>query len=130
MGAMNCLLDTCVFLWFALEPARLSKRAVEAINTAPKRFFSSAGLMEIAIKHSAGKLPLPENPRAWAASRLAFFQVDLLPLDSEVIFLSGELPRVHSDPFDRLIAAESIYHRVPVVTPDEPFSALGAQRVW
>ena len=130
MGAMNCLLDTCVFLWLAFEPARLSKRAVEAINTAPKRFFSSAGLMEIAIKHSAGKLPLPENPRAWAASRLAFFQVDLLPLDSEVIFLSGELPRVHSDPFDRLIAAESIYHRVPVVTPDEPFSALRAQRVW
>ena len=130
MGGMNCLLDTCVFLWLALEPTRLSKRAVEAINNAPKRFFSSAGLMEIAIKHSAGKLPLPENPRAWAASRLAFFQVDLLPMDAEVIFLSGELPRVHSDPFDRLIAGESIHHRVPVITPDEPFSALGAHRLW
>ena len=129
MGAMNCLLDTCVFLWLALEPTRLSKRAVESINNAPKRFFSSAGLMEIAIKHSAGKLPLPENPRAWAASRLAFFQVYLLPMDAEVIFLSGELPRVHSDPFDRLIAAESIHHRVPVITPDEPFSALGAHRL-
>ena len=127
---MNCLLDTCVFLWLALAPERLSKRATEAINQAPKRFFSSAGLMEIAIKHSAGKLPLPENPRAWAASRLAFFQIDLLPLDAEVIFLGGELPRVHSDPFDRLIAAESIYHRVSVVTPDKPFLALGAQRVW
>jgi PIN domain nuclease of toxin-antitoxin system len=127
---MNCLLDTCVFLWLALEPTRLSKRAVEAINNAPRRFFSSAGLMEIAIKHSAGKLPLPENPRAWAASRLAFFQVDLLPMDAEVIFLSGELPRVHSDPFDRLIAAESIHQRVPVITPDEPFSALGAHRLW
>ena len=130
MGAMNCLLDTCVFLWLALEPTRLPKRAVEAINNAPKRFFSSAGLMEIAIKHSAGKLPLPENPRAWAASRLAFFQVDLLPMDAEVIFLSGELPRVHSDPFDRLIAAEAIHHRVPVITPDEPFCALGALRLW
>ena len=130
MGAMNCLLDTCVFLWLALELTRLSKRAVEAINTAPKRFFSLAGLMEIAIKHSAGKLPLPVNPRAWAASRLAFFQVDLLPMDAEVIFLSGELPRVHSDPFDRLIAAESIHRRMSVITPDEPFSALGAQRLW
>jgi PIN domain nuclease of toxin-antitoxin system len=54
---MNCLLDTCVFLWLALEPTRLSKHAVEVINNAPRRFFSSAGLMEIAIKHSAGKLP-------------------------------------------------------------------------
>ena len=27
MGAMNWLLDTCVFLWLALEPTRLSKRA-------------------------------------------------------------------------------------------------------
>jgi PIN domain nuclease of toxin-antitoxin system len=127
---MNCLLDTCVFLWLALAPDRLSKRAVVAINNAPKRFFSSAGLMEIAIKHSVGKLPLPENPRAWATSRLAFFQVDLLPMDAEVIFLSGELPRVHSDPFDRLIAAESLHRSIPVVTPDEPFSALGVQRIW
>jgi hypothetical protein len=86
--------------------------------------------MEIAIKHSAGKLPLPENPRAWAASRLAFFQVDLLPMDAEVIFLSGELPRVHADPFDRLIAADSIQNQMPVITPDETFSALGAQRLW
>lgn len=130
MGSMNCLLDTCVFLWLALDPARLSKPAVEAINAAPRRFFSSAGLMEIAIKHSAGKLPLPENPRAWVASRLAFFHVDLLPMDAEVIFLSGELPRMHSDPFDRLIVAESIHHRLQVITPDEPFSALGAERLW
>ena len=127
---MNCLLDTCVFLWLALEPARLSKRAVEAINTAPKRFFSSAGLMEIAIKHSAGKLPLPENPRAWTTSRLAFFHIDLLPMDAEVVFLSGELPRLHSDPFDRLIAAESLHRNIPVITPDEPISVLGAQRIW
>ena len=69
---MNCLLGTCVFLWLAVAPDRLSKRAVEAINIAPKRFFSSAGLMKIAIKHSVGKLPLPENPRAWAASRWHF----------------------------------------------------------
>jgi len=127
---MNCLLDTCVFLWLALEPARLSKRAVEAINSAPKRFFSSAGLMEIAIKHSAGKLPLPENPRAWATSRMAFFQIDLLPMDAEVVFLSGELPRLHSDPFDRLIAAESLHRNIPVITPDDPISALGARRIW
>ena len=127
---MNCLLDTCVFLWLALEPARLTKRAVEAINTAPKRFFSSAGLMEISIKHSAGKLPLPENPRAWATSRMAFFQIELLPMDAEVVFLSGELPRLHSDPFDRLIAAESLHRNIPVITPDEPISALGARRIW
>ncbi len=127
---MNCLLDTCVFLWLALEPARLSKRAVEAINSVPKRFFSSASLMEIAIKHSAGKLPLPENPRVWATSRLAFFQIDLLPMDAEVVFLSGELPRLHSDPFDRLIAADSLHRNIPVITPDEPISALGARRIW
>lgn len=127
---MNGLLDTCVFLWLALEPARLSKRAVEAINSAPKRFFSSASLMEIAMKHSAGKLPLPENPRAWTTSRMAFFQIELLPMDAEVVFLSGELPRLHSDPFDRLIAAESLHRNIPVITPDEPISALGARRIW
>jgi PIN domain nuclease of toxin-antitoxin system len=51
-------------------------------------------------------------------------------MDAEVVFLSGELPRLHSDHFDRLIAAESLHRNIPVITPDEPISALGARRIW
>ncbi len=127
---MNCLLDTCAFLWLSLEPKRISSRAAQAINSAPRRFVSSATIWEITLKYSLAKLPLPETPRLWIPSRLDFFQIEILPQQTESIFLSGELPPIHRDPFDRLIAAESIHHRIPVVTCDKPFSELGANRIW
>lgn len=127
---MNCLLDTCVFLWLALEPKRIPARAASTINTAPRRFLSHTSIWEIVLKHSAGKLPMPESPRLWVPGRLEFFQIHLLPPALEAVFLSSDLPPVHRDPFDRLIAAESIQHRLTVVTPDESFSALGARRIW
>ncbi len=89
-----------------------------------------AGVWEITFKHSAGKLPLPMAPRLWIPSRLSFFQIELLPMDENVVFLSGELPPVHKDPFDRLHAAESIYRSLPILSPDEPISDLGAKRFW
>ena len=127
---MNCLLDTCAFLWLALEPKRISPRAAHAIDSAPRRFISFASVWEISLKHSAGKLPLPARPRDWIPSRLDFFQVTILPMESEVLFLSGELPHHHRDPFDRLIAAEGIHRHLPIVTIDTPFATLGAQCVW
>lgn len=59
-----------------------------------------------------------------------FFQLAMLPLDQEVLFLSGELPMIHRDPFDRLIAADSIQRDLPIITSDLPFEALGATRIW
>jgi PIN domain nuclease of toxin-antitoxin system len=127
---VNCLLDTCAFLWLALEPECLSAKAVKTINKADLRFLSSASIWEIVIKNASGKLPLPVNPREWIPSRMDFFQLAMLPMDQEVLFLSGELPMIHRDPFDRLIAADSIQRSLPVITSDLPFEALGATRIW
>ena len=127
---MSHILDTCVFLWLALSPDILPERVRERIDTSERLFFSMAGVWEITFKNSAGKLPLPAAPRQWIPSRLAFFQVELFPMESEVVYLSGELPQVHRDPFDRLHAAESLYRSIPIISPDEPISQLGATRFW
>jgi PIN domain nuclease of toxin-antitoxin system len=124
------ILDTCVLLWFALSPEVIPARVRDRIDTSERLFFSMAGVWEITFKNSAGKLPLPAPPRLWIPSRLAFFQIELLSMESEVIFISGELPQVHRDPFDRLHAAESIYRSVAIISPDEPISQLGANRFW
>ena len=127
---MSHILDTCVFLWLALSPDILPERVRERIDTSERLFFSMAGVWEITFKNSAGKLPLPAAPRQWIPSRLAFFQVELFPMESEVVYLSGELPQVHRDPFDRLHAAESLYRSIPIISPDEPITQLGANRFW
>ena len=128
---MTLLLDTCAFLWLSAEPTKLSAAATKQINDAENTLcLSSISILEIVLKHSAGKLQLPESPRLWIPKQLAFFQISLLPLSQETIFLAGELPKVHADPFDRLIAADAITRDFLLLTPDTPMQALGAKCTW
>lgn len=87
-------------------------------------------LLEISLKHSAGKLPLPEPPRDWIPKQTEFFDLQPLHIDSEAIFRSGELPNAHRDPFDRLLAAQAIGGAFQFLTVDEVFDDLGVDRIW
>lgn len=128
---MNALLDTCTFLWLALDPGRISAAAREILDD-PKtvRRLSQVSVLEIVLKHRAGKLPLPLPPDIWIPSRRDFFQLENLPLDESVIYRSGKLPDGHDDPFDRLIAAHAIETGSTLLSPDTPLSTLGAARIW
>ena len=128
---MNALLDTCTFLWLALEPGRISPAARQVLDdTRTIRRLSQASVLEIVLKHRAGKLPLPLPPETWIPSRRNFFQLEDLPLDETVICRSGALPDGHDDPFDRLIAAHAIESGSTLLSPDTPLSLLGASRIW
>lgn len=57
---MRLLLDTCVFLWLATEPSRLTQKATVALDDEQNELFlSDASIWEITLKLKAGKLPLP-----------------------------------------------------------------------
>jgi PIN domain nuclease of toxin-antitoxin system len=128
---MDYLLDTCTFLWYAQQPSMLSAAAVTALNDpASELFVSDASLWEISLKHSAGKLPLPDAPRTWIPQKLAYHRLQSLSVTHDAIFRSGELPRVHADPFDRLIAAQALDSALTILSPDVPLSLLGAARIW
>ena len=128
---MKYLLDTCAFIWLALPQGKLSRAATEVLNNPiTELFFSDAGVWEVSLKHAAGKLALPDVPRKWVPTRLAFYHIAPLSLTREVIFRSGELPRVHADPFDRLLAAQAMEAGLTILSPDTPLSLLGASRIW
>ena len=60
---MKLLLDTCTFLWVLSGDSRLSPRAAELFRRPDSEvFLSAASAWEIAVKHSAGKLVLPDRP--------------------------------------------------------------------
>ena len=128
---MDLLLDACAFLWMAMPQGKLSENAAAHLNDrANTLFFSDVSIWEICLKHSIGKLPLPDEPRRWVTEQLAFHQIKSLPLIQGAIFRSGELPRVHADPFDRLLAAQAIESGMTILSPDTPLSLLGASRIW
>jgi PIN domain nuclease of toxin-antitoxin system len=59
--------------------------------------------------------------------------------DNGILVLSLEVTHVgqvavmpfhHRDPFDRLIAAQALVERLPVVGRDPAFDPYGVQRIW
>jgi PIN domain nuclease of toxin-antitoxin system len=125
------LLDTCAFLWVAQQPALVSPLATAVIDDPGNQLFvSDVSIWEITLKHSAGRLPLPATPRRWIPAKLSYHQLQPLSLDHDALYRSGELPRMHPDPFDRLLAAQAIEAGMTLLSPDTPLSLLGASRVW
>lgn len=54
----------------------------------------------------------------------------LLPVDPADCAALLDLPAVHGDPFDRMIAAQAVRRGVPVVSADPMFDAYGCERIW
>jgi len=131
MGLVKYLLDTCTFIWLALPQGKLSKRASEIINNPDNALYiSDLSAWEISIKYAAGKLPLPDSPRHWLRERMDFYQLNSIPIEYDAVIFSGELPLIHADPFDRLLAAQAITLGLIIISPDTPLSLLGASRQW
>lgn len=124
------LLDTHTLIWW-LEGAPLPKAVRDAIS-APRNeiHVSAASAYEIAFKMTVGKLPsaAPLVP-IYARTLLAegFRELDVTTQHS---IEAGRLPLINRDPFDRILAAQSIAEDLPILSNDAALTALGAMRVW
>src|SRR5438552_1111777 len=128
---MRLLLDAHSFLWFIGGSTRLSAHARKLIEDPNNgRFVSATTLWEIAIKVNIGKLALTEPfstliPRELRANAMAVLPVELQHLARLV-----ELPLHHRDPFDRLLAAQSLVEQMTEVSCDDKLDAYGLFREW
>jgi PIN domain nuclease of toxin-antitoxin system len=108
----------------------LRPRARAAIASADRVFVSAATAIELSTKVRIGKLPEARLLTAELPTVLIDQGFIALPITLAHGQLSGSLPGPHRDPFDRLLAAQSIIEKVPVVTNDRAIIALGAAHVW
>jgi len=128
---MTLLLDTCTFIWLCSDPEKLSGPAAKTLDDpANDRALSMASVWEIALKYQCGKLPLPERPGLWLEEQLRLQDIDVLPLQRDVLYRAAALPPVHKDPFDRVIAADALQRKLRLLSPDKPFGIYGCQVVW
>ena len=128
---MNLLLDSCTLIWLASEPGNLSAPAIEAINdSAAVLHVSHASLWEVTLKHSSGKLALPDPPRHWWTEQVRRWALVELHLSAEILFRASELPPFHKDPFDRVILAHAGAGNLRVVSPDRFFPTYGISVLW
>lgn len=116
---MKCLLDTCTLIWLCAEPDRLSPLARQMLGEVENELLlSHVSYLEMSLKWTAGKLELPSPPRSWIPEQARAWGLSVLPIDAEDIFRSSELPKIHKDPFDRLMVATAIRHECVLLTPD------------
>jgi PIN domain nuclease of toxin-antitoxin system len=127
---VRLLLDTHTLIWW-LENRALSKAARDAMRAPETALYVSAvSAYEISLKVTLGKLPscAPLVPRFSETLLMAGIRhMEVTPRHG---LEAGRLPLIHRDPFDRILVAQSIGERMPIVSDDEKLSALGAKRVW
>ena len=128
---MRLLLDTHAFLWFVLNDSQLSTIAKDIIVDPNNDVeISPATYWEIAIKISIGKYALPESYDAFMERELAKNQFRILPIEPRHTAVLTTLSFHHRDPFDRLLIAQAISEKIPLLSGDETFDAYPVQRVW
>ena len=112
---MKVLLDTHLLLWAAGLPERLSPKARSLLEAPDAQlFFSAASLWEIAIKRAARRLRAPAD----LGSRVLASGFEPVPITFAHAEAAGSLPRIHGDPFDRMLVAQAQAERLTIVTVD------------
>jgi len=127
---VRLLLDTCTFLWLA-GGSSLSDEAAAAIRDPSNDVFLSAvSVWEIATKHRAGRLPLPEPPERLIPTERRLRGVAALAFDEASALQVMRLPLLHRDPFDRMLISQTIALGLAIVTPDPLISQYPVRVIW
>ena len=111
---------------------RLPTTAADAIDQhRPPVFVRAASAWEIATKVRRGKLPGAAAIAADIPGVIVKEGFQPLSLTIEHGQRAGGLPRPLRDPFDRMLAAQSMVESVPLVTKDARLQARdGLRTIW
>ena len=127
---MRYLLDSHTLLWAIDSPEKLP-RVVRGIvdDRSSVLFVSIATPWELAIKTNSGKLDVRELLQEFERS-ISSSGYELLDTEVPQVIRAGMLPLHHRDPFDRLMAAQALELRLPIVSRDRVFDLYGVTRIW
>jgi PIN domain nuclease of toxin-antitoxin system len=128
---VRALLDTHTLIWWLLGDPSLSATARQFIADPDNQIFvSAASAWEVTTKHRLGRLP-GATQLATQFPRIVLGQ-GFIPLPITIIHAlrSGSFAAPHKDPFDRMLAAQSVIENIPILSNDPQIDQFGASRVW
>lgn len=115
-----------MLIWSLFSDPRRSRTAIDLIE-ASRILVSVATIYDIDFKRRD-----PARRRAQDALLLRMpadmphslpkLGLELLPIDAEVASTAANLPIDHGDPWDRILLAQALVLRVPLLTADHPLS--------
>jgi PIN domain nuclease of toxin-antitoxin system len=128
---MKVLLDSCALLWLELEPIKVPPGLVEILrDRGTERYLSAASAWEITLKWMSGKLKLPVPPAQFLARARQSGRIASLAIEESAAVQLAKLPRLHTDPFDRMLVCQAIENGLVIATPDELIEQYPVRTVW
>ena len=128
---MKYLLDTHAFLWFISNDERLSKNANALIRDRRNElYFSSASAWEISIKAGLGRLSIPDEMESFLLDQLSENGFLSLPITIPHAAYIRKLPGIHKDPFDRILIAQSVIEKLPLISRDRTIKQYDLNIIW
>jgi PIN domain nuclease of toxin-antitoxin system len=128
---MKLLLDTCAFLWFQAAAADLSNPArVAILDSDNEVYLSAVSAWEIGRKYANGSLTLDMPPEILIPRVRDESGIESLVLTEADALMAEKLPRLHKDPFDRMLIAQALGNGMTIVTSDTAFNAYPVRVLW
>jgi len=127
------LLDTCVVIWDALEPSKLTPKAKKALkHSARELMICDISIWEIAMLMKKNRLTVDESASGFINLLLQSNNFHIQPITPEIAELSvGFGSEINNDPADRLISATSILKNIPIITADQNLrNATILETIW
>lgn len=109
----------------------LSTEAAELVADPDNEvYLSAASSWEIALKHSLGRLALPEPPDEFVPQMRQAHRITPLAIDEESTLFLHRLPEYHKDPFDRMLVCQALVRDLVLLTPDRAIRQYPVKTRW
>jgi PIN domain nuclease of toxin-antitoxin system len=117
---MKLLLDTHIWVWSALDRARLSARLTATLeNPRNELWLSPISLWEVLTLCQKNKLTLHPNPQAWISKALDVAPMREAPITYQVAQETARVQLPQRDPADRFLVATARVFGLTLVTADQ-----------
>ncbi len=121
-GPVKYVLDTHVWIWWHMQPKRLSSKVKKAIadSAVDALLLSAISTWEFCKLIEKGKLGISCDPEVWMREALDMPRLRLVPITPRIAYCSTALPSpFHSDPADQIIAATAREENAVLLTRDK-----------
>ncbi len=125
---MRLLLDTHIALWTATDSPRLPPKVRAMVSDADASLYVSVvSLWEVAIKHARRRGRPDDMPISAAELQrlLSGARCQVLDVVPAHVMELEQLPRLHGDPFDRMLVAQARVEPLRLLTSDAAVAAYG-----
>ena len=125
------ILDTHIWFWLITEDDKQFPQTWrDEIEIAPQVGICAISCYEIALAHQKKRIELPCELSEWLKEALLPSGIELLPLTPEIAIKAVNLSPIHKDPFDRILIAQAIAEKLPILSIDSIFDSYSIERLW